>query len=225
MDPADTWLAWQKWLSGAGAAPESEGLAGLAAAANTYTRFAQDLAGFAARRGGVNTPGDAERVVGELGALAQRFFAGALPPGPPTAAPGARWAEATATLSRLLAEIARATGARYAARLAAPEPPATLRAAFDAWIDCAEAAFQHAAHSDAYASAQATLLNEYVAARAAQQALLERGAQLAGMPTRAELDALHDAVRQLRRELAGRSAAPDQPPPVRRRQARKRSPR
>ena len=108
----------------------------------------------------------------------------------------------------VLAEIGRATASAFVARLGGGDPPRTLRATVDAWIDCAERAFQSAAHSDAFAQAQARLLNELVRLRIHEQALLEQASRLAGVPTRAEVDALHDSVQELKAELARRPAAP-----------------
>ena len=118
----------------------------------------------------------------------------------------------------------RATAISFAARLAAPEPPATLRATFDAWIDCAEAAFQAAAHSEAFAQAQARLFNEFVRAKARQQTLIERLAKSAGVPTRSEVDALHDELRALKGELAAARATPAAPRAAPRRRAPPKAP-
>jgi hypothetical protein len=208
---------WQRWLaalgsvataargadaSAAGIGPAAAGFASLGEASSAFARFAQD---FARNGQGAGTAAETARLTAELQSLAQRFHASALPAWPAPQAAGPEWTAALAAWSMVLADIARDTAARYAARLAAVPPLASLRAAFDAWIDCAEAAFQAAAHSEAFTRAQARLINELVAARGRQQALLEQGARALGLPTRSEVDGLHAAIRELRR---GRDPTP-----------------
>jgi len=225
METADAWLSewrslgqaeWQRWLGalpGAGAAHP----AGLHDAAAAFASFAEEFGRLAQSAAGAD-PAKTQRLSGELEALARDFFARAVPPWPAGTGLGGEWAAALQSWSMVLAEVAHATARAFAARLAAPAAPTTLRATFDAWIDCAEAAFQSAAHSEAFASAQARLFNELVRSKARQQALLEQVARNAGMPTRSEVDALHDELRTLRAELAAtRAAPPDAPAPRRKR--------
>jgi hypothetical protein len=219
---------WQRWLAELGAVATAGGgsdgsaavtgtavggFAALREASAAFARFAQDFArcyGQAAR-----TEEDAARLPGELQALAQRFHASVLPAWPAVHAAGPEWPQALAAWSMVLADIARDTAARFAARLASAPRPATLRATFDAWIDCAEAAFQAAAHTEAFTGAQARLINGLVAARGRQQALVEQGARALGLPTRSEVDGLHSAIRELRRALEPtRVAKPAAPRPA-----------
>jgi hypothetical protein len=229
METADAWsnewrnlgqAEWQRWL---GAVLSSAGPAqpvGLPEAVAAFTSFAEEF-GRLARSAADADPAVAQRLTGELEALARNFFARAVPAWPSWAGQGAEWAAALQAWSMVLADVARTTATAFAARLAAPDPPATLRAAFDAWIDCAEAAFQSAAHSAAFAHAQARLFNELVRVRARQQSLLEQVARSAGLPSRSEVDALHDQLRALRAELAAsRGAAPAAPAAKRRRPPR-----
>jgi hypothetical protein len=218
---------WQRWLAelgslasamGGPAAPlaaggaAAGGVAALGGAGSAFARFAQDFARSFEQGQGARSAEDFARRNGELQALAQRFHASAIPAWPTQNAAGSEWPAALAAWSMVLADIARDTAARFAARLASSQPPATLRAGFDAWIDCAEAAFQAAAHSEAFAAAQARLVNELVAVRGRQQALIEQGARALGLPTRSEIDGLHAAIRELRRGLdAARSAKAPQP--------------
>ncbi len=232
MESPDAWLnewrslgpaEWRRWLSAslpgaAGGQPQ-----GLHDAAAAFTRFAQEY-GRLAHGAGAGDPAAAERVRGELEALAQGFFARAVPAWPSWPGQGAEWTAALAAWSMVLAEVARATASSFAARLAAAAPPATLRATFDAWIDCAEAAFQQAAHSEAFAQAQARLFNEFVRAKARQQTLVEQLAKSAGVPTRSEVDALHDELRALRGELAAARAMPAAPSATPRRRATRQAP-
>ena len=217
MGSTESWLshwqslrdaAWPQPPSGApgdGADPSS-GPAGLHESSSAFARFAAEFARVGASFGPAANPSDRARLESELEALAQRFFAGAVPPWPALPGQGADWAVALQAWSMVLAEIARASAAAFVARLAGPDGPRTLRATFDVWIDCAESAFQSAAHSEAFAQAQGRLLNEFVRLRIRQQALLEQAARLAGLPTRREVDLLHDSVQELKAELARRPA-------------------
>ncbi len=228
MDSPDAWLKewrglgqgeWQRWL-GAGPVLDAARPAGLDAAAGAFTHFAEEFARLA-RAAGTADAAEAGRLRDELAALAQDFFARAVPAWPSWPGQGAEWQAALQAFSMALAEIARATAAAFAARLTGPDAPATLRATFDAWIDCAEAAFQSAAHSEAFALAQARLINELVRAQARQRALTEQLSKSAGLPTRSEVDGLHDELRALRAELAATRAAPPAAATKRRRPARK----
>jgi hypothetical protein len=230
MTDLDSWLEqwralgdgeWRRWL---GAGFPAAGAAGPALydAGAAFTRFAEEFARLARVGGGADAAEPARRHE-ELEALALNFMSRALPPWPAWPGQGAEWTAALQGWSMVLAEIARATATAFAARLAAADPPATLRATFDAWIDCAERAFQAAAHSEAFAQAQARLFNELVRARARQQAVTEQLARSAGVPTRSEVDALHDELRALRAELAAARAAPP-PEPAAPRAARRRRP-
>jgi hypothetical protein len=91
--------------------------------------------------------------------------------------------------------------ARVTARAAAPEAQAALgaRAAFDLWIDCAEAAWLDLAHGEGWCAAQARTFDAALRVRACQQAIADDAARLAGVPTRAEVDELQRRVRQLER--------------------------
>ncbi len=217
METQDAWLnewrslgqaEWQRWAGRMGVADgRSAPLGGLHDAAAAFTSFAEEFQRLARMAPGADAAASA-RLRGELETLAQNFFARAVPAWPAWAGQGPEWAAALQQWSMALAEVARASAGAFAARLAAPDPPATLRATFDAWIDCAEAAFQSTAHSEAFAQAQARLFNELVRARARQQTLTEQLAKSAGVPTRSEVDALHDELRALKAELALARVAP-----------------
>ena len=204
----EAWLgAWQRlgegFLTPTGAAA--------AEATAAFTRFAEGFAGLSRPAAGPGAPEEWQRFTTELRGLAERFVTGSFPawPAPPGAGP--EWAGALEGWSRILTGIATDTANRFAAALAT-RPPATLRASFDRWIDCAEAAYQAAAHGDAFLAAQARLVNVFVVQRRRQQELLERTARALGLPTRAEVDALHDALRALRDAPAPAAASRPRPP-------------
>jgi hypothetical protein len=204
MDDSDAWLAdWRRLTEGLAAhnlgAGVATGLPGLREASAAFARFAEDYGRLGRPAAGAATP-DVARFNADLRALAERLIGTAVPAFPRAAGAGPEWLTALEAWSTVLAGIASDTAARFAAQLASSAPPPTLRAAFDCWIDCAEAAFQHAAHSDAFVTAQARLINAFVAERARQQTLVEQAARALGLPTRAEVDGLHDAVRALRQQ-------------------------
>jgi hypothetical protein len=229
MDGAERWLKewrslgeadWQRWL-GAGLPGTQAPPAAVAEAGAAFASFAEEFVRLARAAAAAADPAEAGRVRAELERLAQDFFARAVPGWPSWPGQGAEWAAALRAWSLELAEIARATATAFVARLAAPDAPTTLRATFDAWIECAEGAFQSAAHSEAFAVAQARLFNELVRAKARQQELVEQFARSAGVPTRREVDALHDELRALKAELAAARPAPAPGAAKRARPARK----
>jgi len=193
--------AWLQLWTGPGAGPAG----GLGMATAAFQRFATDYVRLAA------TPG-ATRADWE--ALARRLAAEVMPAWPVGLAPGAAEGGAAA-----LAAMSTATASGFARRLQAEPRPATLRAAFDAWVDAAEEAFRATAFTDGFTAAQAALCNELVRLRSNQQRALDEAMRLAGMPSRGEVDALHDTVRELREALASRDARTGAPRRRRRRPA------
>ena len=115
---------------------------------------------------------------------------------------GAIWSEVVGAALREL-------GARAGAAIARGEPPASPRALYDQWIECAEAAFASAAHGPAFLKAQAALANTSAELRTQQRELVESWARQLDLPTRAELDAVHRRLRALQAELRGLRASAD----------------
>ncbi len=193
--------AWLQRLAGVSAEGGGAAVGAFGGASDAFARFAADYVRLCADRA-ASAPEPAHALAG-LETLARTFLSGVLPAwpsGPPAlAAASAAW---SVEVGAIACDIAQ----RFAARLGELPRPQTLRATFDAWIDCAEAAFQQAAHGEAFAAAQGQLFNELVRLRAVQQELAEQAARLAGVPSRAEVDALHDTVAALRAELLARPA-------------------
>lgn len=203
---------WRRLVDACRPSAAAPGPDGLAALAEAYRQFAAQFAN-ALGAAGAADPRGPEQFAAALQALTRRFLESLAPvPPPPTAAPPA-WVEAFVTWTTILGELTRAIAAAFAARLAQPDAPRTLRGLFDAWIECAESAYQAEAHSERYPRVQATLFNEAVALRARQQALLEQASRAFGVPGRREVDALHDALRALRAELDAARSRPDAPAP------------
>jgi hypothetical protein len=213
MDNTEPWLAHLRGLAeSVGGLPgwrAAPGVPGLGEASAAFARFAEDYGRLTRPAGAAGSAEQHARFHAELRALAERLVGTALPAWAGASGAGPDLRSALEAWSGVLSGIASDTAARFAARLSGPEPPATLRAAFDAWIDCAEDAFQQAAHGETFVTGQARLLNALVAERARQQELVDRGARALGLPTRAEVDGLHDALRDLRMQLAAATPPPD----------------
>lgn len=222
-DPTGWMQAWRTAAAALAMGTPVPGAAGFQQAGAAFERFARDFARGAGKAPPSGDPVAAAEARAVWEASARELLGAARGPQmPPDAPPGlagalARWA---AVQSALAADLA----ARFVERLRTPPAPTSLRAAFDAFIDCAEAAFQAAARTDAFVTAQGELLNELVLLRAHQQRLVDTTARLAGLPNRAEVDALHDALAALRAQVdtlqAASPAQAARPRPAGRRQPR-----
>jgi class III poly(R)-hydroxyalkanoic acid synthase PhaE subunit len=82
-----------------------------------------------------------------------------------------------------------------------------VRELYDHWIECGEEVYAELARSEEYCQLQAALGNASVRLRAQQQKILERGLKHFDLPTRAEVNALHREVRELRARLAAADAS------------------
>ena len=79
-------------------------------------------------------------------------------------------------------------------------------ALYDAWIDCAEEAYAHAAHGEPFARLLADLCNILSGFKIERGKLLEALARQLDWPSRAEVDSLHVQVRTLK-TAAGKARA------------------
>jgi len=75
------------------------------------------------------------------------------------------------------------------------------RALYDLWVDAAEDAYAEIALSDEFAKAYGELANSQMRMRAQIQAEVERIGTDLGMPTRSELNSVHQRLHDLRREF------------------------
>lgn len=125
----------------------------------------------------------------------------------------AAWSAAQQAQAVLLASVGASAGAEFLAHVAMRDLAKDgLRATFDAWIEHAEGAWQKLAHSAEWCAAQARTFDAMLAVRAAQQAIADDAARLAGLPTLRDVDALHRRVREVERGQAPRDARA--PPPT-----------
>src|SRR5688500_16177365 len=109
-------------------------------------------------------------------------------------------------LAALLAPLPGEAFTRFAAiartRLRERKPFESVKAVYDAWIESSEAAYARLAHTGEFASAQSRLNQASLRLRGAQVALIESAARHLGLPTRADVDNLHEQLYELRKEIA-----------------------
>jgi hypothetical protein len=76
-----------------------------------------------------------------------------------------------------------------------------LHSLYDTWIDCAEEAYAHTAHSDAFCNALAEFVNASSQWRRELQASIEQWAKLLDLPTRSEINTLTQRLRSVEEQL------------------------
>ena len=98
-------------------------------------------------------------------------------------------------------------------RKQAGQPVNTMRDLYDVWIECGEQCFTAISRDEQFVTTQAAHTNALSHLRLAERALLERWLQQYDLPTRSELNSLHQKVRgmserivELETQLADRSA-------------------
>jgi hypothetical protein len=94
---------------------------------------------------------------------------------------------------------------------AAPPAQKSPAGLYDTWIDCAEATYAQAAHSDSFARLLAELCNISSAFKVERGKLTEQIARHLDLPSRAEVDTLHRQVRALKDEMRAAAAVPRKP--------------
>jgi hypothetical protein len=102
-------------------------------------------------------------------------------------------------IGRALRELAE----RLAPRLKSGAPPASMKEVYDLWVDSAESVYAQAARAGSFVQAQAELTNATSLLRSAQRELLEEWARQFDLPTRSELNSIHQQLRDLKAALAG----------------------
>jgi class III poly(R)-hydroxyalkanoic acid synthase PhaE subunit len=99
--------------------------------------------------------------------------------------------------------------------------PPTERELYDLWIDCGEAVFAKTAHSGEFARLQGSMSNAAVHRVNAQKKVLEQTARMFDLPTRSELNSVHQQLRTVRRELESLQAQSVGPQRVQKSKARR----
>jgi class III poly(R)-hydroxyalkanoic acid synthase PhaE subunit len=123
--------------------------------------------------------------------------------------------EAQRRLQRLWSDALREAAAAFAARLASNPPGSAsteaLRALYDAWIDCAEDAYAHIAHSEPFCGALADYVNASTQWRQEVQASTEHLSKLLDLPTRSEINTLIQRLNALEERLRVAPQGPEPP--------------
>ena len=138
----------------------------------------------------------------------------------------ARLTEAHGRLQRLWSDALREAAGAFSARIqtTAPSAPATPSALYDAWIECAEEAYERTAHGEAFCDALADCVNASSQWRLESGVAAEQWAKLLDLPTRREINTLERRLRSLEQELASlKTAGERKAAPMKPRRARRRS--
>ncbi|GMG82077.1 hypothetical protein LNKW23_12900 [Paralimibaculum aggregatum] len=111
------------------------------------------------------------------------------------------WLAADGQMKAVLGEAWIAAFRRFVEGLAGEGGPPGWDAMVARWLAIAEEETARAYRSPAYLAAQRDLIAAETALRAGLRARIETVAELVGLPTRAELDDLHETLHGLRREM------------------------
>jgi len=131
----------------------------------------------------------------------------------------AQYQEVQTKLARQWVTIGSEATKKFSARASAMGAGAprgsmqSLRELYDLWIECAEEVYGSVAHSPEYAQLIAELANSSNAVRAEQQRELESWARQFDLPTRAEINSLHQQVKELRAQVRARAPSASHSPP------------
>jgi hypothetical protein len=109
--------------------------------------------------------------------------------------------QVSAQWNDIIGKALRELGERIAPRLKAGTVPASMKEVYDLWVDSAESVYAQAARGAAYVQAQAELTNSTSQLRTAQRELIEEWARQFDLPTRAELNSIHQQLRELKAAL------------------------
>ncbi len=110
--------------------------------------------------------------------------------------------QVSAQWNDIIGKALRELGERLAPRLKSGATPASMKEVYDLWVDSAENVYAQAARAGAFVQAQAELTNATSLLRSAQRELLEEWARQFDLPTRSELNSIHQQLRDLKAALA-----------------------
>jgi hypothetical protein len=116
-------------------------------------------------------------------------------------------ADAQRRLQDYWSDVLHEAAASFAARLAVPVAGVTPRSLYEAWIDCAEAAYARTAQDDLFCEALADYVNATSRWRTHFAAIVEHWSTLLDLPTRSELNSLLRRLQSLERRLTSEPAA------------------
>ena len=106
----------------------------------------------------------------------------------------------------IIGKALRELAERLAPRLKSGAAPGSIKEVYDLWVDSAESVYAQAARAGGFVQAQAELTNATSLLRSAQRELLEEWARQFDLPTRSELNSIHQQLRDLKAALAGTRA-------------------
>jgi hypothetical protein len=101
----------------------------------------------------------------------------------------------------IIGKSLRELGERLAPRLKSGATPGSLKEIYDLWVDSAEGVYAQVARNAGFVQAQAELTNALSALRASQRELVEDWSRQFDLPTRAELNSIHQQLRELKAAL------------------------
>ena len=102
----------------------------------------------------------------------------------------------------IIGKSLRELAERLAPRLKSGATPGSMKELYDLWVDSAESVYGQAARAGNFVQAQAELTNATSQLRSAQRELLEEWARQFDLPTRSELNSIHQQLRELKAALA-----------------------
>jgi class III poly(R)-hydroxyalkanoic acid synthase PhaE subunit len=100
----------------------------------------------------------------------------------------------TLSLQRVQAKVEEKTRAG--------QPMQSMRELYDLWIECGEQCFAEIAKDDAFVRIQAAHTNALSILKLSEHALLERWLQERDLPTRSEVNSLHQTIRAMNERIA-----------------------
>ncbi|MET0499322.1 MAG: poly(R)-hydroxyalkanoic acid synthase subunit PhaE [Steroidobacteraceae bacterium] len=110
--------------------------------------------------------------------------------------------ELAAVLRRVQSDALTLLAEQVKARAATAQPVQGFRDFYNLWVECSEQVFSIVAHSSAYCHLQGELGNASMRLRARVQKVIEQGLRQFDLPTRSEINSLHQQVRLLKQRLA-----------------------
>ena len=110
--------------------------------------------------------------------------------------------ELAAVLRRVQADALSLLEERVKARAASNQPVEGFRDLYNLWVECSEKVFSTVAHSSAYCHLQGELGNASMRLRARVQKVIEQGLRQFDLPTRSEVNSVHQQLRLLKQRLA-----------------------
>ncbi|MGA3156621.1 MAG: poly(R)-hydroxyalkanoic acid synthase subunit PhaE [Steroidobacteraceae bacterium] len=103
--------------------------------------------------------------------------------------------------NEIIALALRELGTKITPQLSSGAAPGSVKEVYDLWVNSAESAYARIAHGAAFIQAQSELTNALSQLRIAQRELLEDFSRQFDLPTRAELNSIHQQLRELKAAL------------------------